>query len=73
MILKTLLGGEGPPVVTSHTIPIMHIEKLNIKTYSDMILFEGTENQKQVNSYLVPNVENTLFFQKDDEIEFQHA
>jgi hypothetical protein len=73
MILKTLLGGEGPPVVTSHTVPIMQIEKLKIKTYSDMVLLEGLNNQRQVYSYLIPNIENTLFLQTDKEIEFQHA
>lgn len=60
-------------MVTSHTVPILHIEKLNIKTYSDMVLLEGLNNQRQVYSYLIPNIENTLFLQTDKEIEFQHA
>ena len=73
LILKTFLGGGGPPVVTSHTVPILHIEKLNIKTYSDMVLLEGSFNPRKESSYLIPNIQNTLFMQTDDELEFQHA
>jgi hypothetical protein len=68
------LGGEEPPVITTHTIPIFHIEKLNVQTYSDMVFLDGImTNYLKTESYLIPNIENTLFMQTDDEIEFSHA